>query len=127
MRSVPESCTSASCAPCTVNLLGAVTNGSPVKRAISAAAASAKPGCGVDAGADRRAAQRQPIDALQRIVEALQVVGEHAGIARPFLAERDRRRVLHVGAADLDDVVPGLGLGGDRVAQRRRPPAPAAR
>src|SRR5262249_55471214 len=44
VRSVPDSCTSASWAPCTVYLLGAVTNGRPVSLAISAAAASAKPG-----------------------------------------------------------------------------------
>ena len=61
---------------------------------------------GVDAGADRGAAEREAIDALQRVLDALEIVGQHAGIARPFLAERDRRRVLHVGAADLDDVVP---------------------
>ena len=74
-------------------------------------------GRGVDPGADRRAAERQPIDALQRIVDPLQIVVEHAGIARPFLPERDRRRILHVGAADLDDVLPFLRLRRDRVVQ----------
>src|SRR6266446_5832476 len=44
VRRVPESCTSASWAPWTVNLFGAVTKGRPVSLAISAAAASAKPG-----------------------------------------------------------------------------------
>ncbi len=44
VRKVPESCTKASCAPWTVNLLGAVTKGKPVRLAISAATASAKPG-----------------------------------------------------------------------------------
>src|SRR5271157_1987692 len=44
VRNVPEGCTRASCAPCTVNLLGALMSGSSVSRAISAAAASAKPG-----------------------------------------------------------------------------------
>ena len=44
MRIVPENWTSASWAPCTVNLFGAVTKGSPVSLAISAAAASANPG-----------------------------------------------------------------------------------
>ena len=75
-------------------------------------------GRGVDAGAHRGAAERQPVDALQRVVDPLEIVRQHAGIARPFLAERDRRRVLHVGAADLDDVVPLLRLGRDRVVQR---------
>ncbi len=44
VRIVPENCTSASCAPCTANLLGALVNGRPVSLAISTAAASAKPG-----------------------------------------------------------------------------------
>src|SRR5215475_13372951 len=44
VRSVPESWTSASWEPWTVNLLGAVTKGRPVSLAIWAAAASAKPG-----------------------------------------------------------------------------------
>src|SRR5215510_9276871 len=44
VRSVPDSWTSASWAPWTVNLLGAETNGRPVRRAISLAAASANPG-----------------------------------------------------------------------------------
>ena len=43
-------------------------------------------GRGIDAGADRGAAEREPVDALQRVLEALEIVGEHAGIARPFLA-----------------------------------------
>ena len=55
---------------------------------------------------------------LQRVVDPFEIVGQHAGIAGPFLAERERRRVLHVGAADLDDVVPFVRLGGDRVVQR---------
>jgi hypothetical protein len=44
VRKVPDTCTSASCAPCTLNFVGAFTKGSPVSLAISAAAASAKPG-----------------------------------------------------------------------------------
>ena len=73
----------------------------------------------VDAGAHRRAAQRQAVDALQRIFDPLDIVAEHARIARPFLAERDRRGVLHVRAADLDDVLPLLGLRRDRIVQSR--------
>ena len=44
VRSVPDNCTRASCAPCTANLFGALTKGRPVSFAISAAAASPKPG-----------------------------------------------------------------------------------
>ena len=73
---------------------------------------------GVDPGADRGAAERQPVDALERVAEPLRVVFEHAGIARPFLPQGDRRRILHVGAADLDDVPPRRRFGRDRVAQR---------
>ena len=73
---------------------------------------------GVDAGADRGAAEREAIEAGERALDAFEIVGEHARITRPFLAERERRRVLHVGAADLDDVVPGGGFGGNRIVQR---------
>ncbi len=71
----------------------------------------------VDAGSDRRAAQRQAVDAVQRGFDPLQIVRQHPGIARPFLAQRQRRGVLHVGAPDLDDVAPRLRLRVDRVAQ----------
>jgi hypothetical protein len=62
-------------------------------------------GCGeargrIDSGAHRGAAEREPVDALQRILYALDVVGEHPGVAGPFLPQRDRRGVLHVSAAD---------------------------
>ncbi len=42
--SAPLSCTAASCAASASNLLGALSNGSPVSRARAAATASAKPG-----------------------------------------------------------------------------------
>ncbi len=77
-----------------------------------------KTGRGVDARAYRRAAEREPIDALEGVLDPLEVVRQHPGIARPFLAERQRRRVLHMGAADLDDVLPFAGLRGDGVVQR---------
>src|SRR5215510_975986 len=44
VRRLPDNCTSASWAPWTVNLLGAVTKGRPESSAICSAAASAKPG-----------------------------------------------------------------------------------
>ena len=76
-------------------------------------------GCRVDAGTHRRAAEREPVDGVQRIVDPLEIVRQHARIARPFLPERDRRGVLHMGTADLDDVLPLLGLRRDRVVQPR--------
>ena len=72
----------------------------------------------IDAGTDRGPAQRELVNVAQRMLDARQVFGQHADIARPFLAQRDRRRVLQMRAADLDDVGPFLGLGVDRVMQR---------
>jgi hypothetical protein len=60
----------------------------------------------------------KPIDARQRQFDPLQVIRQHRGIARPFLAEREWGRILHVGAADLHDVVPFDRLDRDRIAQR---------
>ncbi len=76
-----------------------------------------KAGCRIYARAHRGAAQCEAIDALQRTFDPLQIIREHARIARPFLPEREWRRVLHMGAADLDDVFPLLGLGRDPVVQ----------
>jgi len=73
----------------------------------------------VDPGADRGAAERQAVEAGKGRLQPLDIVRQHARIARPFLAERERSCVLHVGAADLDDVPPPLCLGGDRFMQRR--------
>ena len=73
----------------------------------------------VDPRADGRAAQRKTIDALERILDPFEIIGQHAGIARPFLPERERRGVLHVGPADLDDIVPLRRLRCDGIAQRR--------
>src|SRR5215469_13154186 len=44
LRSVPESATKSSCAPCTANLLGALTNGNLASFAIWAEAAAPKSG-----------------------------------------------------------------------------------
>ena len=67
---------------------------------------------GVEPGADRGAALRQRIEGLERSRHALAGVLDLRRVAGEFLAERQRRRVLRVGAADLDDVreLPGLGL-----------------
>jgi len=63
----------ASWAPCTVNLLGAVTKGGPVSLAISAAAASANPERRVDARSNSRPAKCEAVHAvavdLERLVE----------------------------------------------------------
>ena len=78
---------------------------------------------GVQARAYRRAAGRQLQHAgqggLNRVFGKVQV--RH--VAREFLAQRERRSVLQVGAADLDDVGKSLGLGvqtGAQLAQARQ-------
>ncbi len=70
----------------------------------------------VDARADRGTAERQVVYALKRRFDPLQLVRQHPGKAGPFLSQGQRGRVLHVGAPDLDDVVPRLGLGTDGIA-----------
>jgi len=75
-----------------------------------------KAGRGVDAGADRGAAERQAIDALQGRFDPLQIVRQHRGIAGPFLPQGERGRILQMSAPDLDDLIPGVGLAGDRIA-----------
>jgi hypothetical protein len=77
----------------------------------------AEPGLGIQAGTDRGPADGEPIDSLERILETLKIVGEHAGVTRPLLTERDRGGILHVGAADLDDVLPFAGLVRDGIVQ----------
>jgi hypothetical protein len=62
----------------------------------------------VEAGADGGAALRQFHQARQRQLDALDAVLDLRGIAGELLAERQRGRVLGVGAADLDDVGEGL-------------------
>src|SRR5262244_1142164 len=106
VRSVPDSCTNASWAPCTVNLLGAVTKGR-----------FGKARCRVDARSHGRTAQRQAVHALQGGFDAFQIVRQHPRIAGPFLAQRQRGGVLHVRAPDLDDLAPLLRLRTDGAAQ----------
>ncbi len=99
-------------------MFGALTNGSPVSSGDLEGRGFGEAGRCVDAGAHGRTSQRKAVHALQRIFHPLQIVGEHARIARPLLPERQRRGILHVGASDLDDVLPLFGLGGNRIVQR---------
>ena len=77
-------------------------------------------GVGVDAGADRGAAQRRLLPGLAATASSVTAVFDHAGVAGEFLAEPHRRRILKVRAADLDDVVELVRLG----EQRRRAARP---
>ncbi len=67
-------------------------------------------GVGVQAGADRCAADGQRVEAGQCSFDARIIAVEHADPTGDFLAEGDRSRVLQVGAANLDDVGELLGL-----------------
>jgi hypothetical protein len=61
-------------------------------------------GLAVEPGAYRGAALRQRIKLLERGIEPCSAVPDLRRIARELLAERQRRCVLSVGAADLDDM-----------------------
>ncbi len=71
----------------------------------------------IDPGTDRGAAEGEAVNALERIVNAFKIVGQHASVARPFLPERNGCRVLHMGTTDLDDIGPFGALRRDRVMQ----------
>src|SRR5258708_18021413 len=59
----------------------------------------------------------ETVNALQRIFDPVEVVREHARIARPLLPESEWGGVLHVRASDLDDVLPLLDLRSDCIVQ----------
>ena len=95
-------------------MFGAVTNGSPVSSARRSATRAAQLGVRVEAGADRRAAERQLAQVGQRRLERAPCRGRAAPPSRDLLAERERCRVHEVRAADLDD------------RRGTRPPSPRA-
>ena len=117
--------TIASCAASASNLLGAEVKGRPVIAAIRSATLSAKP-----AGALRPVPTAVPPCASSISMGSVSSIrampfSTCCGVAGEFLAEGQRRGVLRVGAADLDDVLPGLRLVVERVAellQRRQQP-----
>jgi hypothetical protein len=77
---------------------------------------------GVEAGADGGTALGKLKQARQRRLDALDAVGDLGDVAGELLTDGQRRRILKMGAADLDDVGEFLGLGvqsGMQVLQRR--------
>ena len=123
--SAPWANTSAPCDASASNLFGAVTNGRPVMAADSFGKRLGEAALGVEAGADRGAALRQRIKLLQAGFDARDAGRHLRGIAGEFLAERQRRRILGVGAADLDDGTEFFGLRlqrGLQMCQRRQQP-----
>ncbi len=115
----PWAWTSASCAASASNLFGAETKGRPVALGeLGGDARRRTPGGAfrpVPTAVPPSASSRRCGSAARRCADA---VVELRDPARDLLAERERRRVLQVRAADLDDVGQRVGLGGQRVAQR---------
>src|SRR3984957_20973571 len=64
----------------------------------------------VEAGADRRAANRKIVESIERDRDARAVAIELRNPTRKFLADRERSRILQMRAADLDDVLEFLRL-----------------
>ena len=119
VRRAPWVKTRASWAARAANLLGAVTKGSPVMAAIAAATRCAELGVRVEAGAHRRAAGRQLVEAGQGQLDALEVGVQLGHVAGELLAQGERDGVHQVGAPDFGDVGVGDFLLVQRVAQRR--------
>ena len=99
------------------NLLGAVTKGRPVSSASSGRHAHRELGMRVEPGAHGGAAQRELAEVGQRRLDVLEAVVELRDVAGELLAQGQRRGVLQVGPADLDDVAEGFGLGVQRAPQ----------
>mgnify|MGYP003693621371 CR=1 FL=1 len=105
-RSAPLAITRSSWAASAANLLAAETNGRPVSSAILRRDGLAEAGGRVEPGADRGAADREGAEARRASRSIRAEVGVELGdVAGELLAERERHRVLQVGAADLHDVV----------------------
>ena len=77
----------------------------------------------VEAGADRRAALSELVEPRQGLLDPSDAVADLLRVARELLTEGERRRVLEMGAADLDDLVKFCRLGLERrqqVLERRQ-------
>ncbi len=72
---------------------------------------------GVDAGPDGRAADVHGAEPARRLDELGPVAGDGVPVGREFLSEADRRRVLQVGPARLDDAVELLAPGQEGLGQ----------
>ena len=74
-------------------------------------------GVGIEARAHGRTALGQLLQVRQHVFQVLQAMLQLGDVTRELLPQRERRGVLQVGTADLDDVLEGLGLGLEGVAQ----------
>ena len=80
---------------------------------------------GVEAGADGRAALRQRIEPAERGLDPADAEMDLRGVAGEFLAERDGRRVLEMGAADLDEMRKAAALAFSALCEACAGPAAA--
>src|SRR2546427_4988106 len=87
------------------------------KRGDFAGGALGKFGMSVEAGADGGAANGEVVKAVKSHGDASTIAVKHIDVAGKFLAKSERRGVLQMGAADLDDVRKFLGFGIERVAE----------
>src|SRR6266849_1648804 len=74
-------------------------------------------GVSIEAGADGGAADGQVVETVESDGDAGAIAVEEIHIAGKLLAESERRGVLQMRAADLDDVREFFGFGIKRVAQ----------
>ena len=109
VRTAPLANTRSSCDASAANLLRGRRERQPGDLRDLRRGALGELGVRVQAGADRGAADRELVEALDRDLDALDVGVELGDVAGELLAERERHRVLQVGAADLDDVRELLG------------------
>ena len=130
----PCDMTIASWAASASNLLGAEVKGMPVMVGDAVRHQFGEADGRIEAGADGGAALRQLHQHGHGLLDARDAIGHLLGIAGKLLAQCQRRGILRVGAADLDDVAPGPGLGIQRLVQvpaapgsGRAPPVPHRR
>src|SRR2546427_1169343 len=87
------------------------------KRGDFAGGALGKFGMSVEAGADGGAANGEVVKAVKSHGDASTIAIKHIDVAGKFLAKSERRGVLQMGAADLDDIRKFFGFGVERVAE----------
>src|SRR5260370_5109624 len=72
---------------------------------------------GVKAGADGGAADGEIVETVECAGDGTDIAVKHIDVAGKFLAERERRGIVQMGAADFDDVRKFFGFGIERVAK----------
>ena len=119
VRSAPLVMTSASWAARAANLLGAVTNGSPVSSAMAAATRTPNSGWVLRPVPDGRAAGGELVEVVEGQLDPPHVGVELGDVAGELLAEGEGDGVHQMGPADLGDAGERLRLGRQRIPQVR--------